>query len=143
MVRLHPGIEVELQLALACAGKWTRVRVHGRYRVDNPEAMAEAALAGLGVALLPDHLCQEGLADGRLLRVLPGWTPQTKFGSLISAVSTAERMPLQRNQMLLDPRPQPRFGCVAWKLGNACTRVHQSAKPTIFSSPAMSGVRDT
>jgi hypothetical protein len=51
--------------------------------------------------MLPDYLCHEGLADGRLLRVLPGWAPQTKFGALISAVGTAERMRLLRNQVLL------------------------------------------
>lgn len=87
--------------ALAHAGQMERVRVHGRYHVDNPEAVAEAAIAGLGVAMLPDYLCREELADGRLVRVLPGWAPQTRFGSLISAVSTAERMRLPRNQMLL------------------------------------------
>ena len=86
---------------LACAGELARVRVHSRYHVDNPEAVTEAALAGLGIAMLPDYLCQDGLADGRLVRLLAGWTPQSKFGSLISAVSTAERMRLQRNQMLL------------------------------------------
>ena len=87
--------------ALAHAGQMVRVRVHGRYHVDNPEAVAEAAIAGLGVAMLPNYLCQDELADGRLVRVLPGWAPQTKFGSLISAVSTAERMRLSRNQVLL------------------------------------------
>ena len=87
--------------ALAQAGQMARVRVHGRYHVDNPEAVAEAATAGLGIAMLPDYLCQDGLTDGRLVRVLPGWAPQTKFGSLISAVSTAERMRLSRNQVLL------------------------------------------
>ena len=86
---------------LAQAGQMERVRVHGRYHVDNPEAVAEAAIAGLGIAMLPDYLCQNELADGRLVRVLPGWAPQTKFGSLISAVSTAERMRLPRNQVLL------------------------------------------
>ena len=86
---------------LACAGEIARVRVHSRYHVDNPEAVTEAANAGLGIAMLPDYLCQDGLADGSLVRVLPGWAPQSKFGSLISAVSTAERMRLQRNQVLL------------------------------------------
>ena len=86
---------------LACAGDIARVRVHSRYHADNPEAVAQAASAGLGIAMLPDYLCQDGLADGSLVRVLPGWTPQSKFGTLISAVSTAERMRLQRNQVLL------------------------------------------
>ncbi len=87
--------------ALAHAGQMARVRVHSRYHVDNPEVVAEAAVAGLGIAMLPDYLCHDGLADGRLVRVLPGWAPQTKFGSLITAVATAERMGLLRNQMLL------------------------------------------
>jgi hypothetical protein len=51
--------------------------------------------------MLPDYLCDDALADGRLQRVLPGWAPQTRFGSLISAVSTAERLRLPRNQVLL------------------------------------------
>ena len=86
---------------LACAGEIARVRVHSRYHVDNPEAVTEAVVAGLGIAMLPDYLCQDRLADGGLVRVLPGWAPQSKFGSLISAVATAERLRLQRNQVLL------------------------------------------
>jgi DNA-binding transcriptional LysR family regulator len=86
---------------LAAAGEVATVRVRSRYHVDNPEAVAEAAIAGLGVAMLPDFLCQGALADGRLVRVLPGWAPQTKFGTLISAVATPERMRLSRNQVLV------------------------------------------
>lgn len=36
-------------------------------------AVRTAALAGLGVALLPDHTCREALENGRLVRVLPAW----------------------------------------------------------------------
>jgi len=32
-----------------------------------------AAIAGLGVALLPDHVCRQALSAGRLVRVLPAW----------------------------------------------------------------------
>ncbi len=87
--------------ALAQAGHVERVRIKGRYHVDNPEAVAEAAKAGLGIAMLPDYLCQQALADGRLERVLPGWAPQTRFGSQITAVAAPERMRLLRNQSLL------------------------------------------
>ena len=86
---------------LAHAGEFARTRVHSRYHVDNPEAVAGAAIAGLGIAMLPDYLCQDEIANGRLVRVLPGWAPQNKFGSVISAVSTAERMRLPRNRVLL------------------------------------------
>lgn len=88
--------------ALAAPGApLARVRVHGRYHVDNPEAVTDAAVAGLGIALLPDYLCAAALDDGRLLQVLPGWTPQTKFGPVITAVATAERMRLPRNRALV------------------------------------------
>src|SRR5262249_19862676 len=36
-------------------------------------ALREAALAGLGVALLPDHACTEALRSGQLVRVFPQW----------------------------------------------------------------------
>lgn len=78
-----------------------RVRTRSRYHVDNPEAVTAAAIAGLGVAMVPDYLCHDALADGRLQVLLPGWAPQTKFGTLISAVATPDRMRLARNQALL------------------------------------------
>jgi DNA-binding transcriptional LysR family regulator len=76
--------------------------VHGRYHVDHPEAVVDAAVAGLGVALLPDYLCQETLEQGSLSRVLPNWTPRTRFGTLITAVAPPDRMRLSRNRALLD-----------------------------------------
>jgi DNA-binding transcriptional LysR family regulator len=36
-------------------------------------AVRAAAVAGLGIANLPDHLCRDALQDGRLVRVLPEW----------------------------------------------------------------------
>lgn len=79
-----------------------RVRVHSRYHVDNPEAVLEACLQGLGVALLPDYLCADALVDGRLERVLPAWTPITRFGNYIQAVGPPERWRLPRNQELIN-----------------------------------------
>lgn len=36
-------------------------------------AVRAAAIAGLGVALLPDHTCRESLQAGALVRLLPAW----------------------------------------------------------------------
>jgi len=36
-------------------------------------ALRNAAAAGLGVALLPDHACREDLAAGTLVQVYPQW----------------------------------------------------------------------
>jgi DNA-binding transcriptional LysR family regulator len=47
-----------------------------------------AAIAGLGVALIPDQFCREELRDGRLVRLLPDWCKQP---GLIHAVFTTKR----------------------------------------------------
>ena len=44
-----------------------------RLILSDPEAIAEAALAGLGVALLPMPFAVRAIADGSLVRLLPGW----------------------------------------------------------------------
>lgn len=49
------------------------VAVSGRLRVSSPEAAREAALAGLGVALGPHWLFEDGLKTGRLKRILTGY----------------------------------------------------------------------
>jgi DNA-binding transcriptional LysR family regulator len=46
-------------------------------------AIREAAVAGLGFALLPDHLCQRALKDGRLVHVLPEWRGQLGVAHLV------------------------------------------------------------
>lgn len=51
----------------------TEVPVSGRLRVNSPQAVREAALAGLGIALGPSWLFEEGLRTGRLQRVLQGY----------------------------------------------------------------------
>jgi DNA-binding transcriptional LysR family regulator len=37
--------------------------------------MLEAALAGFGLAYVPEDTVQEHIADGRLMRVLEDWCP--------------------------------------------------------------------
>jgi DNA-binding transcriptional LysR family regulator len=36
-------------------------------------AVRDAAVDGLGVAILPDHVCREAIEAGILVRVLPAW----------------------------------------------------------------------
>lgn len=49
------------------------VRVQGRMLSNSGETCRDAAVAGLGVALLPDFLCREELASGELVTVLDAW----------------------------------------------------------------------
>jgi DNA-binding transcriptional LysR family regulator len=51
-------------------GRPVSVRVRGRMRTDNQEALMDAVLAGAGLAVLPTWLIKEQLDGGRLHRVL-------------------------------------------------------------------------
>ena len=52
-----------------------RVRVEGRLVFNNISLRLKAALAGLGVAFLPEDQVEKHIADGRLVRVLADWCP--------------------------------------------------------------------
>ncbi|WP_396268327.1 LysR family transcriptional regulator [Ideonella sp.] len=62
------------------------VAVSGPFAANNSEALREAAVAGLGIALLPDFSAEGALAQGLLVPVLPQWQPVGAFGSQIWAV---------------------------------------------------------
>lgn len=57
------------------AGNEARVRPKGPLRANNADALMPALLGGVGLAVQPDFIVREALADGRLERVMPGWSP--------------------------------------------------------------------
>lgn len=72
-----PGV-VEWRFAPADArdgAKSTGVRVQGPLHANNGEVIRDAAIAGLGIALLPDFIHGDALAAARLIPVLPAWRP--------------------------------------------------------------------
>ncbi|HJQ56372.1 MAG TPA: LysR family transcriptional regulator [Vineibacter sp.] len=56
-------------------GRELKVRVEGQVACNGSSQMLHAALAGLGLAYLPEDLVQPYLAKGRLKRVLEDWCP--------------------------------------------------------------------
>jgi DNA-binding transcriptional LysR family regulator len=56
------------------AGDEVSVRPSGSLRANNGEAIMPAVLAGLGIAVLPDFIVRDALADGRLEAILPEWS---------------------------------------------------------------------
>jgi DNA-binding transcriptional LysR family regulator len=64
------------------------VRLKPRLICGELSVLRAAAVAGLGVALIPDHFCQEELHDGRLVRLLPAWYKQP---GLVHLVFTTKR----------------------------------------------------
>ncbi|WP_420137333.1 LysR substrate-binding domain-containing protein [Sphingomonas sp.] len=64
--------ELEWHLETAEGGS-TIVRIQPRLGCADMATVRAAAIAGLGVAILPDHVCHQALSDGSLVRVLPAW----------------------------------------------------------------------
>jgi LysR family transcriptional regulator, regulator for bpeEF and oprC len=64
----------EYRLQLARGTQRAEVPVTPKLAVDDPAVLHAATAAGLGVGLLPEFLCRQGLATGRLKAVLPEWT---------------------------------------------------------------------
>ncbi len=77
------------------------VQAQGRFHANNPEAVLAAASQGLGIALLPDYLCNEPFEQETLIRLLPAFQPLTRFGSHMYAQAPVERALLPRNRALL------------------------------------------
>ncbi len=59
----------------AKGGRELRVRVEGQLVFNGTAPMLDAALAGFGLAYLPEDTVRAYLADGRLVRVLADWCP--------------------------------------------------------------------
>jgi len=64
--------ELEWHLEAEDDGKHM-VRIQPRLGCEDMATVRDAAVDGLGVAILPDHVCRAALDAGRLVRVLPAW----------------------------------------------------------------------
>ena len=64
---------------LKSGSRTVEVPVFPRLVSNDQEVMREAALAGVGVAMLPVHHCIGDIRSGSLMRLLPDWTsPETQ-----------------------------------------------------------------
>ena len=62
------------------------VATRGSFAANNSEALREAVLSGLGIALLPDFSAQRDLLAGKLVQVLPAWRSVGAFGANVYAM---------------------------------------------------------
>ncbi len=62
------------------------VPVAGSLAANNSEALRDAALAGLGIALVPDFSAQAALRTGQLQQVLMGWKVEGQFSETLYAI---------------------------------------------------------
>lgn len=77
--------------------RWTLVNEEGREEaiLHEPRVSAstypilrQAAINGVGIAILPEYVCRELLEDGRLVRILPGWASRQ---GILHLVYTSKR----------------------------------------------------
>lgn len=64
----------------------TTVPVSGPFSANNSEALRDAAIAGLGIALVPDFSAQSALQAGKLVEVLDDWESVGGFSTHIYAI---------------------------------------------------------
>ena len=63
----------EFRMTLVHGAMRAEIRVISRLAVNDPAVLHAATAAGLGIGLLPEFLCRQGLATGRLKLLLPDW----------------------------------------------------------------------
>ncbi|WP_115514810.1 MULTISPECIES: LysR family transcriptional regulator [Xanthomonas] len=79
--------------------KLVTIHPRGRFKADNGTAIAAAALAGLGIAALPDFLVAEHLASGALVRVMTKY-PSPEAGLYVVRAPAAH--PARKIRVLTD-----------------------------------------
>ncbi|MCX8960987.1 LysR family transcriptional regulator [Erwinia psidii] len=62
------------------------VHVTGPFSTNNSESLRDAALQGLGIAMLPDFSAQSALRDGHLVELLAEWQTVGTFASALYVV---------------------------------------------------------
>ena len=92
---LQSGVSLQLS-----NGKDTqRVHVTGPLHANNGDLLAQAAEAGMGIALLPDFIVEEALCAGRLVPVMCEW--QAPPISIHAVYPSARRVP-QKTRAFID-----------------------------------------
>jgi DNA-binding transcriptional LysR family regulator len=86
-------------LRLVHATEIRSIEVSGAFRSSAPYLLRDAAVDGLGIALLPEWLVADDVAQGMLARVLPGWrSPPVE----VSALHPVDLRGARRIQVLVE-----------------------------------------
>lgn len=69
------------RFATSADSEQVQIRIQGSFATNNSESIRDAALQGLGIAMLPDFSARQALAAGSLQQVLPAWQPVEAFAA--------------------------------------------------------------
>jgi DNA-binding transcriptional LysR family regulator len=84
------------------AGEVCGVPVRGNFKANTSEAVRDAALNDIGIALLPTFAIQQEITSGQLVRLLPEWIPHGTFGESLVAHFIADRHLTPKIRTLVD-----------------------------------------
>lgn len=62
------------------------IPVNGPFATNNSQSLRDAAINGMGIALLPDFTVQEALRSHSLVQVLPDWKPTGAFADKLHII---------------------------------------------------------
>jgi DNA-binding transcriptional LysR family regulator len=104
-LQAHAALDVlegaeAIEWGFQCGEETARVRIVPRLDLNDAVIRRDAAIEGLGVALLPSWICSEAEADGRLVRVCADWE-STRVNHLF-ALWPSRRNALPRLRAFLD-----------------------------------------
>ena len=85
-----------------------KVHVEGQLVFNGTFQMLNAALAGFGLAYVPEDLAQPHLAEGRLIRVLEDWCPPFRDTTSTTQAGASPRRPLPWSSMRFAIEPPVR-----------------------------------
>ncbi|UAN24729.1 hypothetical protein KGP25_24410 (plasmid) [Enterobacter sp. JBIWA003] len=90
------------------------VPFNARFVSNNMVALKQAVEAGLGVVALPDYVCREGVAEEKLVCVLPQWLAGD---SQLTAVAPVQQGWLPAVRVLLDYLVDELPSAIAGRIG--------------------------
>ena len=90
--------------------KTLTIRPRGTFKADNGTALLAAALAGLGIAVLPEFLITENVDSGALVRLVKEYP--LPLGGLYVVRPVASNPPPQKIRVLIELLIE-HFGCLA------------------------------
>ena len=70
---LMSSVHREGRVVLQCGEKQQEINLTPKFLVDDFLILKQMVIEGLGVAIIPDYMCQQELESGNLVQVLPTW----------------------------------------------------------------------
>ena len=72
---IHHNLPEQNQWSFLEKGKTKRIQVQGNFSANSSHALKQAAINGLGIAMLPDYSISSEIKDGRLVSILSEYCP--------------------------------------------------------------------